>query len=328
MRLLGFVLLLVLPAVATPYQIYVVDTILIACIGALGLNLLTGWTGQISTAHGAFVGLGAFASALLVTRTGAPLWLSLPAAGGIAALVGVGVGLPSARIRGLYLAVSTLAAQALVTWVLSRPALVGGGSVAAPRPEFLRPDGAYYFVILGVLLVAAAFIANLSRSRLGRAMLAVRDREIAASVIGIDVARVKLVAFGVSAFYAGVAGALLAHLGRRVTLEQFGFDLSIEYLAMIVIGGLGSVRGALLGAVFVTLLPIVLRSAMAPVEAVLPGATSGLTSSLQLVVSGLVIVGFMMLQPRGLARLDVSPWARRARNVAAACGLRLRPAAG
>jgi branched-chain amino acid transport system permease protein len=223
--------------------------------------------------------------------------------------------------------VSTLAAQALITWALSRPALAGGGSIAAPRPDLLHDDRAYYFVLLGVVVLAASFVARLSRTHLGRAMLAVRDREIAASVIGIDVARVKLVAFALSAFYAGIAGGLLAHLGRSVNYEQFGFDMSIQFLAMIVIGGLASVRGSLVGAVFVTLLPIVLRGVVAPLEAVLPGATSGVLSSLQLVLFGVVIVAFMLLQPRGLAHYDVQSWVRRARSVASACGLRRRRAA-
>jgi branched-chain amino acid transport system permease protein len=327
MRFVGFAVLLLIPVAATPYQVYVLDTILIACIGALGLNLLTGYAGQISVGHAGFVGVGAFSAALLASRAGAPLWLSVPAAGCLAAGVGLAVGLPSARIRGLYLAVSTLAAQALITWALSRPVLAGGGSIAAPRPDLLHDDRAYYLVLLGMVLLAATFIARLSRTHLGRAMLAVRDREIAASVIGINVARVKLAAFALSAFYAGIAGGLLAYLGRSVNYEQFGFDMSIQFLAMIVIGGLASVRGSLIGAVFVTLLPIVLRGIVAPLEAVLPGATSGVISSLQLVLSGVVIVAFMLVQPRGLAHHDMQSWARRARNVAAACGLRTRRAA-
>ena len=137
-------LFLLLPVVASAYQVYVRDTILIACIGALGLNLLIGYAGQISTGHGAFIGVGAFASALLSTRLGAPFWLSVPVAGAITALVGFGVGLPSVRIRGLYLAVSTLAAQVLISWLLSRPFLAGSGSITAPRPEFLQDDRAYY----------------------------------------------------------------------------------------------------------------------------------------------------------------------------------------
>jgi branched-chain amino acid transport system permease protein len=291
------------PLLASPYQIYVLDTILVASIGALGLNLLTGSAGQISIGHGAFVGVGAFTSALLVTRAGMPFWFSVPLAGLVTALVGLLFGLPSARIKGLYLAVATLAAQVLIDWVLSRPAIAGTGSVAAPRPAVLNDDRAYYFVLLSVAVVAVAFAQNVLRTRIGRALVAVRDQEVAASVIGIDVARCKLLAFGLSSFYAGIAGALLGHLGRSVNPEQFQLDLSIQYLAMIVIGGLGSVPGSLLGAAFITLLPILLRNAVAAVGGLVPGSATVLLSSAQLVLFGLVIVASMLVEPHGLVRI-------------------------
>jgi branched-chain amino acid transport system permease protein len=294
---------LALPLLASQYQVYVASTILIACIAALGLNLLTGFTGQISIGHGAFVGIGAFTSALLVSRAGAPVWLSIPAAGVLTTAIGCLVGLPSVRIKGLYLAIATLAAQMIVEWTLSRPMVAGSGSVSAPRPEVLQDDHAYYVVLLAATVVATLFARNLTPTRVGRAMLAVRDREVAASVIGIDVPRVKLMAFGLGAFYAGIAGALLAHLSRSVNFEQFRLELSIQYLAMIVIGGLGSVRGSILGAVFVTLLPIALRSGLAPVQSVIPTSATQLLSSAQLLLFGLVIVASMLLQPSGLSRL-------------------------
>jgi branched-chain amino acid transport system permease protein len=196
--LLAFLIALytLVPLLATPYQIYVVDTILVACIGALGLNLLTGCAGQISIGHGAFLGVGAFTSALLVSRAGLPFWLSTPLAGLVTALVGLLFGLPSVRIKGLYLAIATLSAQVLIDWVLSRPAIAGTGSVAAPRPDVLQDDHAYYVVLLSVTVMAVAFAHNMLRTRIGRALVAIRDRDIAASVIGIDVARYKLLAFG------------------------------------------------------------------------------------------------------------------------------------
>jgi branched-chain amino acid transport system permease protein len=297
------VLYVAVPAMASPYQIYVSSTILIACIGALGLNLLTGHAGQISLGQGGFLGVGAFTSALLVTRVGVPLWVSVPGAGFVTAMVGLLFGLPSARIKGLYLAIATLAAQVIIQWTLSRPAIASGGSVPAPRPEALQGDRAYYLVVLSVALVAVAFARNVLRTRAGRALVAVRDHEVAAAAIGVDVAHHKLLAFGVSAFYAGIAGALLGHLGRAVNVEQFQLDLSIQYLAMIVIGGLGSIAGSLLGALFVTLLPILLRVVVAPVEGLLPGSSAMLLSSAQVFLFGLIIVVFMAVEPRGLAHL-------------------------
>jgi branched-chain amino acid transport system permease protein len=294
-----FCMFLVVPLVTTAYQVYVVDTILIACIGALGLNLLTGYAGQISIGQGAFMGVGAFSSALLVSKASVPFWLSVPLAGAITAAVGLAFGLPSVRIKGLYLAVSTLAAQVIIDWVLSRPIISGSGSVPAPRPELIQDDRAYYFVLLGVLVGAVVFAENLLRTRVGRALVAVRDQDIAASVVGVHVARYKLLAFGVSSLYAGIAGALLGHLGQTANFEQFQIELSIQYLAMIVIGGLGTIPGALFGAIFITLLPIVLRT----VVGLAPGSSAVLLSSAQFFLFGAVIVLFMVVEPRGLARI-------------------------
>jgi branched-chain amino acid transport system permease protein len=303
--ILAFLVLMTfgVPLFATDYQVYVVNTMLVACIGALGLNLLTGYTGQISIGHGAFIGVGAFAAALLSSRFGVPFAISVPLAGGITAVVGLAFGLPSVRIKGLYLAISTLAAQVIIDWVLSRPAIVGGGSVAAVRPPLLDSDRGYYLVLLAAAVGAVVFAENLLRTRIGRALVAVRDHDVAASVIGVDVGRYKLLAFGVSAFYAGITGALLGFLGRSVNVEQFQIDLSIQYLAMIVIGGLGSIPGSIFGAVFVTVLPIFLRSVVGALGQVLPGNSAVLLSSAQYFLFGLVIVVFMTVESHGLVRM-------------------------
>ncbi len=275
------VMYVAVPFLASAYQVYVLDTILVACIGALGLNLLTGYAGQISIGHGGFLGVGAFASALLVSKAGLPFWISVPAAGLITAFVGLLFGIPSVRIKGLYLAIATLAAQVIIEWALSRPAIAGTGSVAAPRPAELQDDRAYYFLLLTVTVIAVILAENILRTRIGRAMVALRDQDIAASVIGINVARYKLLAFGVSSFYAGIAGALLGHLGKSVNFEQFQIDLSIQYLAMIVIGGLGSIPGSIFGAAFITVLPIVLRNVVEVFHNILPGNSAILLSSAQ-----------------------------------------------
>jgi branched-chain amino acid transport system permease protein len=297
------VMFVAVPLFASAYQIYVIDTILIACIGALGLNLLTGYAGQISIGHGGFLGVGAFTSAILVTKAGVPFWLSVPAAGLVTAVVGLLFGIPSVRIKGLYLAIATLAAQVIIEWALSRPAIAGTGSVAAPRPAVLQDDRAYYFVLLAVTVVAVVFAENVLRTRIGRALVAVRDQDIAASVIGVNVARYKLLAFGLSSFYAGIAGALLGHLSKAVNFEQFQVDLSIQYLAMIVIGGLGSIPGSIFGAAFITILPIVLRNLVDAMGSLLPGNSAILFSSAQFFLFGLVIVVFMIVEPQGLARI-------------------------
>lgn len=298
---------LVVPLVASSYQMYVLDTILVACIGALGLNLLTGYAGQVSIGHGGFLGIGAFASALLVTRVGIPFWISVPLAGLITAVVGMIFGIPSVRIKGLYLAIATLAAQVIIDWLLARPAIAGTGSIPAPRPAIgdfsFNDDRAYYFVVLTIAVLAVLVTENLVRTRIGRAFVAVRDQDIAAEVLGVDVPRFKLMAFGVSSFYAGVAGALVGHLAKAVNYEQFSVALSIQYLAMIVIGGLGSIPGSIFGAAFITLLPIVLRDAVDRFKDVLPGNSAILFSSAQFFLFGFVIVVFMIVEPQGLARI-------------------------
>jgi branched-chain amino acid transport system permease protein len=303
--MLGFLLFMYVgvPLLGTPYHMYVLDTILVAGIGAIGLNLLTGYAGQISIGHGGFLGVGAFASALLVTKAGFPFWLSVPAAGIITALVGLTFGLPSVRIKGLYLAIATLAAQVIIDWALSRPLIAGTGSVPAPRPAVLQDDRAYYFVLLTVVVLAVVLAENILRTRIGRALIALRDQDIAASVIGVNVARYKLLAFGLSSFYAGIAGALLGHLGGAVNFEQFQIDLSIQYLAMIVIGGLGSIPGSLFGAAFITILPIFLRAAVDAFQGILPGNSAILLSSARFFLFGFVIVAFMVVEPHGLARI-------------------------
>jgi branched-chain amino acid transport system permease protein len=291
------------PLLASPYQIYVIDTIVIASIGAMGLNLLTGHAGQVSVGMGGFLGVGAFTSALLVSRLALPIWVGVPVAALTTGVVGVLFGLPSARIKGLYLAIATLAAQVIIEWVLNRPAIAGGGSVPAPRPALLQDDTAYYFLLLTIAVLTIALARKLLCSRIGMALSAVRDNEVAASVVGVDVARHKLLAFGLSSFYAGLAGALLGHLGQAVNVEQFQLQVSIQYLAMIVIGGLGTIRGSILGAIFVTVVPIVLRLVGPPVEALSPDLSTTFVSSIQVILFGVVIVVFMIIEPHGLARL-------------------------
>ena len=295
------------PLLASSYQMYVLDTILIACIGAVGLNLLTGYAGQVSIGHGGFIGVGAFASALLGARAGLPFWLSVPLAGLITAVVGMIFGIPSVRIKGLYLAIATLAAQVIIEWFLARPAIAGTGSVAAPRPTLgplsFSDDRLYYFIVLTAAVIAVLVAENILRTHIGRAFVAVRDQDIAAEVLGVNVAGYKLLAFGLSSFYAGIAGALLGHLGKSVNYEQFTVDLSIQYLAMIVIGGLGSIPGSLFGAAFITLLPVILRNVVDTFKDVLPGNPAILFSSIQFFLFGFVIVVFMIFEPQGLARI-------------------------
>src|SRR5690349_20009785 len=258
--------IVIAPLALSEYYVSILNLILIACVGALGLNILVGYTGQISIGHGAFMSVGAYTAANLVVKFGAPFWVTIPAGGLMAALIGAVVGIPSLRIKGIYLAIATLAAQLIIEWTINHvPAISGGvqASIQVPRPTVfgtpLRTQTQLYLFLMAFVVLAIVGTSNLMRSRIGRAFIAIRDQDIAAEIIGINIFHDKLYAFGISSFYAGVAGVLQSYYYGLANYEQFQIDVSIDYLAMVIIGGLGSVLGSVFGAIFVTLLPIVTR---------------------------------------------------------------------
>ena len=284
---------------------------LVLSLAGLGLNLLTGYAGQLSLGSAAFMAVGAFATYNLELRVaGLPLLFSIALGGLTAALVAVLFGLPSLRIKGFYLLVSTLAAQFFVTWALTRFSWFSNNSasgvITAPRLDVFgvsldAPAGRY---LLTLTVVVALFWLgkNLVRSELGRNWMAVRDMDTAAAVIGIPLAKTKLLAFAISGFFLGVAGALwaFAYLG---TVEPHGFDLnrSFQILFIIIIGGLGSLLGNFLGAAFIVLFPVLLSNLVA----LLPGGLvdAGQVENLQKMIFGALIILFLIKEPEGLARL-------------------------
>jgi branched-chain amino acid transport system permease protein len=303
------------PLVATDYWFTaILIPFLVFSLAALGLNILTGYAGQLSLGTAAFMAVGAIAAYNFQLRIpGIPILVSFVLGGVSAAAVGVLFGLPSLRIKGFYLAVATLAAQFFVPWLVvkvgwfsnysasgvitAQPVVIAGVAFDTPVRKYLL-----VLVIVAVLALAAK---NLVRSRIGRAWMAVRDMDVAASVIGIRIMRTKLIAFAVSSFYCGVAGALyaFAYLGS-VEPDGFNLDLSFRILFMIIIGGVGSIMGSFLGAAFITLLPtfldVVLTDGAIALGLNLP---SGMTSMAQLVVFGALIIFFLIVEPLGLARL-------------------------
>jgi branched-chain amino acid transport system permease protein len=302
----------ILPLSLHEYYLSIINLSLIAIVGALGLNILVGYTGQISVGHAAFMSVGAYTAANLAVRLGLPFWITLPAGGLMAALIGAIVGIPSLRIKGLYLAIATLAGQLIIEWIINHtPAISGGAqaSIQVPRPELwgyeLRTQGQLYFFLLFFAALAIVATLNLVRSRIGRAFIAIRDQDIAAEIIGINIFRYKLLSFAISSFYAGVCGVLYTYYLGIANYEQFQIVVSIDYLAMIIIGGLGSVLGSILGAVFVTMLPIVLRLAMEPLAGLFfsPGEMSSVIASTRLVLFGGLIIFFLVVEPEGLNRL-------------------------
>lgn len=296
------------PLVASDYVIGLATLCGIAAIGAIGLNILTGFTGQISIGVGAFLGVGGYASAILTLKLGLSFWIAMPLAGIITAIVGGLFGLPSLRLKGLYLAIATLAAQVIILFVISRwDSLTGGtAGMMLSRPQVgdfvFYSEKSYYYLMFAVLLITTVFALNLFRSRVGRAFIAVRDRDVAAEVMGIDLFKYKVLAFTVSSFFVGVAGALLGHYTMIVSPELYSITVSIEYLAIILVGGLGSVFGSIYGAVFITLLPVFLRSGVELLSGIYP-EIAGVLNGMKEVVFGLVIILFLVYEPDGLAKI-------------------------
>jgi len=301
------VALIAFPLGANGYVVGLACMLGIHVIAAAGLNIMTGYTGLISLGHAAFMGVGCYSAAYLAQR-GWPFFTTIPLAGAVAAMLGLLVGVPSLRIKGLYLAVATLAMQFLLVFVFREWESVTGGvrGVNVPNASLggfeLNTDTRMYYLIAlcaGVLLLAAR---NLFRTRIGRAFIAIRDKDISAEVLGIDLFRYKLAAFAIGSFYAGVAGALLGYFYRAMTPEYFTLTLSIFYLAAIIVGGLGTLLGTILGAVFMTLVPELLRALVALIAQWAPRATEVL-SPLQEVVFGVLIIGFLVFEPHGLVEI-------------------------
>lgn len=308
------VVLLVVPFALGNYWLSIVNTIFIAVIGAVGLNILVGYTGQISLGQGGFLAVGAYSSAILSDRIGVPVPLSILFAVALTAVVGTFFGLPGLRLKGLYLAIATLASQQIIEFIIRRDyggvLTQGKGYINVDRLEFLGfKIGAravfeqqWYWILmpLAVLVVLAA--RNIFRTGLGRSFMAVRDQDIAAEAIGVNLTRAKLTAFAVSSGFVGLAGALTAHYSEVVTWEKFTLEVSILYLAMIIVGGLGSVAGAVYGAVFMTLLPVLIRNVANAVEGSVPFLADELPA-IQNAAFGAIIIAFLIFEPRGLDRI-------------------------
>ncbi len=295
-----------LQAVLIPFLIY--------ALAAIGLNLLTGYAGQLSLGTGGFMAVGAY-SAFKITSVlpGLNIVVVFLLSGLIAAGVGILFGIPSLRIKGFYLAVATLAAQFFLIWLFNKvPWFVNyasSGTITAPNSTLFNvivtgPNStpiARYLLILGVVTVLALVAKNLVRGRVGRSWMAIRDRDIAAEIIGVRPLRTKLLAFAISSFYCGVAGAELVFC-YLITVEPFAFDINISFLVlfMVIIGGLGSILGSFLGAAFIVLIPIFLSNAPHLLGVAM---STALQKQIELMIFGGLIIFFLVVEPHGLARL-------------------------
>ncbi len=295
-----------LSALLIPFLIYALAT--------LGLNILTGYAGQLSLGTAAFMAVGAFMTYNFELRLPwMPILVSFALAGVCAAAVGIVFGLPSLRIKGFYLAVATLACQFFVLWALTRfgwfSNYSASGVITAQKIVIFgyafESTRSKYLLTLAIVAVMALAAKNLMRTGTGRAFMAVRDMDVAAEVIGIPIMKTKLLAFAISSFYCGVAGALYAYcyLGT-VEPEAFNLDLSFRILFMVIVGGVGSILGSFLGAAFITLLPIFLNVSSKAIEDALGIEVShAMVSNLELMIFGALIVFFLIVEPHGLARL-------------------------
>ena len=298
------VALLAFPLVASPFQLDLACQVFLACVGSLSLMLLTGYAGLISLGHAGLMAAGAFTVGILFRETNAPFWITLPAAALVGGVLGVIFGLPSLRLRGLYLAVSTLALHFVVVYLggeyETRRGFSTGIMIDPPQLAGISiSDGrAWYYILLAAAVLTLLLCLNLLRARTGRAWRAIRAHETVAEALGIGIAGYKLLAFVISSAITAVAGALFAYYRGFVSVEAFSLFLTIQYVAMIIIGGMGSLVGALLGAAFVTVFPYVIETGLLA----LPGAQryAGVLFAVNYAAFGLVMILFLMLEPLGL----------------------------
>jgi branched-chain amino acid transport system permease protein len=308
--ILGIVAICFAPAVFSDYWLAILIQIGIYGIAALGLNILVGFTGQISIGHAAFFLFGAFTSAYISNKTPIPVFFAIPLAGVVTAIVGLIFGLPAARLKGLYLVIATLAAQYILLDFFSRAEWFSGGSVPAMANPFsifghtLRGDRQYFYVVLAYVVVSYLLVTNLMRSRDGRALVAVRDHYLSAEIMGINLTKYRTLSFGLAAFFAGIAGALYAHYQLVVSNEGFGIERSILFLAMVIIGGTGSIMGTLMGTAFVVLLPESMEWLSAELKGSAIDRALALNNNLTFlreIAIGLIIIAFLVFEPDGLA---------------------------
>lgn len=290
------------------YWMSKINLICITIIAATGLNILTGYCGQLSIGHAGFIAIGAYTSAILNSSYGVPFPLAVVLAGLNAGLIGMIFGMPSLRVKGFYLAISTIAAQMIILWVVDHWTGVTGGfnGMNVPRMSIggleLRTQSDQFYFIIAVTILTVFLAKNMARTRLGNAFVAIRDNDLAAEVMGINLFRYKLLAFFIGCFFAGIAGSLIAHSGgRHISAESFTFYWSILYVGIIIIGGLGTTIGPIFGAVFIRILEVVVEKITPALQDAFSTSLGDFTTGIAPFLFGLAIILFLIFEPRGLA---------------------------
>jgi len=306
----GIILLLCLPLFLGIQWLVTLNVIAITLISVLGLNILTGYCGQISLGQAAFMGVGGYLSAVLTVHLKLPFLLALPCSAIGAGIVGLIFGLPSLRIKGFYLAMSTLAAQFILIWCFGhiRPDLMGGfDGIGVPNMSLgnivLKTEQEKFYFIIPVTLLIIFLTKNIARTKAGRAFIAIRDNDLAAELMGVNLYYYKLVAFVICSMYAGFAGSLWVHYVRWIDPSHFALMDSIWFLAMLIVGGMGSVTGAVFGTIFMRGLNEIVMYSVPALQTLIPSASSSVFAAALQLFFGLVIVLFLIFEPRGLAHL-------------------------
>ena len=298
--------LFTLPLYAGIYWLGIINNIAITIIALLGLNILTGYCGQISLGHAAFVAVGAYTAAILSHHYGVSAWVALPCSILVASLIGLIFGLPALRVKGFYLAMTTLGAQFIIIWALAHGGNMTGGvyGLAISRPKLgnlvINTEAEFFYLIMVCTLVAIFFAKNLSRTRVGRAFVAIRDNDLAAEVLGINLAYYKLLAFFIACAFAGFAGWLKVYYLGFAHMDHYPLTDSIWWLGMLIVGGLGSTMGAIYGTVFLMLLWEGAAILSPIIGSAFPGVALQIFASLSQILTGLVIALFIVFEPRGI----------------------------
>jgi len=297
-----------LPFLTGDYGISILTLICAFTIGMLGLQIITGYCGQISIGHAAFMGVGMYTVGILQRHFGLNFWVCLPLAGLVPMFIGMMFGLPALRMKGLYLAFATLAAHFVIVYVISnwRSVTNGTDGMWMKRPDVLfgidfKSDRNYYILVLTITIIMVYLATNLARTKLGRSFVAVRDNDIAAEVMGINIAYTKIMAFGIGCFFAGIAGALGGAYYEYVNVEWFGLDDSIWYLGFLVVGGFGSIFGAIAGATVWKVMDEFSTLITPITETLLGGAAFYASAAFSLIFYSLIIIVFLVFEPRGIA---------------------------
>jgi branched-chain amino acid transport system permease protein len=301
------IFLFTLPLYLGNFWLGVANLIGITIISATGLSILVGYCGQLSIGHAGFMAVGAYTSAILSGKLGVPFPIAFLCSGLMAGGIGLVFGIPSMRVKGFYLAISSIAAQFIILWVINHWTSLTGGfnGITAPYASIgglvFDSEGKQFFLIIGIAVICVFLAKNIARTKVGRAFIAIRDNDLAAEVMGVNLFYYKMLAFFIGCFMAGIAGSLLAHYYGSISTDNFSFMNSILYVGMIIIGGLGTTLGPILGVTLIQFLQVGVTKITPVFQNALPSLPSGFATGIAPILFGAVIILFLILEPRGIA---------------------------